>query len=120
MGIYVGDQTALGDHTRFLDADLSPTLSVSEPLALIEQKLLLSYLINKNTFPLIDARSEKEFKQAHIDSVINIPLTDVNIDKPLFPDKLNKPILDYCKSGKRHHPLLLTPSPEVANESVEC
>ncbi|TQV87536.1 rhodanese-like domain-containing protein [Aliikangiella coralliicola] len=67
----------------------------------IETALLLSYLTNKNTFTLIDARSTEEFSHSHVQGAINVPLQAVNLENSQLPEDKNKLILVYCKTGKR-------------------
>src|SRR5688572_10603733 len=49
---------------------------------------------------LLDVRSEEEFRHAHIDGAINIPLLDL----PYFLEELgpkHRAIVVYCQSGGR-------------------
>ena len=57
--------------------------------------------INKNEFIIIDVRSKREFKEAHLNGAINIPLSEIknNIEK-IVKNKQNK-ILVYCEYGVR-------------------
>jgi phage shock protein E len=49
---------------------------------------------------ILDARSERAFKQGHIKGAINLPFTDFTADAlaEVFPDR-RKPILIYCNNN---------------------
>ena len=68
---------------------------------LIEQKRLLTFLSDKSTFTLIDARSPEEFESSHVDGAINIPHSALADKRTLLPEDLDEPIVIYCKSGVR-------------------
>lgn len=53
----------------------------------------------KAQFTLVDVRTPEEYQQGHIQGAINIPHTEIadNLDK-LSSDK---PIVVYCRSGRR-------------------
>lgn len=49
---------------------------------------------------IVDVRTEGEFKEGHVPNAVNMPLSDLT----QFIEELkrtNKPILVYCRSGKR-------------------
>ena len=59
-------------------------------------------LIEKNKGVLIDVRSPEEFAEGHIEGAINIPVETIKDGQNLqeVPD-LNKPLLLYCRTGRR-------------------
>lgn len=50
---------------------------------------------------LVDVRTPEEFKAGHIRNALNIDVKDVNFKSATNKLDKNKPVLVYCKSGKR-------------------
>jgi rhodanese-related sulfurtransferase len=67
----------------------------------IDRSLLLSYLVDKTAFTLIDARSPEEYAVGHVDGAVNLPIDQIGTDSEKLPSNLEEPILVYCKSGFR-------------------
>lgn len=49
---------------------------------------------------LIDVRTEREFKQGHLESALNIPLNEV-MNSGLMQFSKDQPIVLYCRTGNR-------------------
>lgn len=64
----------------------------------LTEKEKLDKVLNEKNYIVIDVREDYEFSEGHVANSINIPYTqidgNINLDK-------SKPILVYCKSGKR-------------------
>ncbi len=67
----------------------------------VDEQLLLDYLADNNTVALIDARSPGEYSSQHIPGAVNLPYDELDEHKALLPSKKDKPIVIYCRSGKR-------------------
>lgn len=50
---------------------------------------------------LVDVRSKEEFDGGHIEGAIHIPHTEVKERLEEFPKEKTKPIVVYCRSGRR-------------------
>ncbi len=50
---------------------------------------------------IVDVRSKGEFESGHLEGALNIPHTEVEENLALFGDDKGKPILVYCRSGRR-------------------
>jgi|SRR5690606_17971520 len=50
---------------------------------------------------LVDVRTKEEFKSGHIKNALNIDVKDVNFKSYTNNLKKDKPVLVYCRSGKR-------------------
>jgi rhodanese-related sulfurtransferase len=61
----------------------------------IDIEKLLEMLENKDHFWLVDARSEKHFKEGHIPGAINLPLDNIRKTAPKNLKKNDK-IVVYC------------------------
>ncbi|WP_394221543.1 rhodanese-like domain-containing protein [Alteromonas gracilis] len=62
------------------------------------------YLIERvanNDWLLIDVRSPKEFAEGHIPGAVNMPHENINDYLNELEDHKNKPIIIYCRSGRR-------------------
>lgn len=68
----------------------------------ISQNIAYALLESRTDIVLIDVRTAEEFKDAHIEKALNIPLETLVEGATLaeVPD-LNTPILLYCRSGRR-------------------
>ena len=62
-----------------------------------EEKTLDDILKEKN-YVVIDVRTKEEYAEGHVIDAINIPYDEIDGNTELDKDK---PILVYCKSGKR-------------------
>lgn len=62
---------------------------------------LISQRLRSETALIIDARSPTEFGEKHYPGSINIPHDEAAIDPALLGSNLDRPILVYCRSGKR-------------------
>lgn len=79
----------------------SASATDSASIKRVPQKLLLSYLTDKTTFTLIDARSPDEFGQGHVEGAINIPFDSLQDHLSLLPEDKAAPLVVYCRSGRR-------------------
>lgn len=61
----------------------------------------LKLWLNKNEVILIDVRTALEYKKAHIDKAINIPLSQLSAKIYQLPGLGKKKIVLQCKSGIR-------------------
>lgn len=66
----------------------------------IDCPTLKNWLDNKEAV-LIDVREKFEFRSCSIQDAINLPLSQVTIDKAHLPEHKNKKLVLHCKSGKR-------------------
>lgn len=57
-------------------------------------------MIEENQVVIIDVREEDEYNQGHIKNAVLIPLSTIDKDNELLPDK-EETILVYCRSGNR-------------------
>ena len=73
----------------------------SSSIPRVDRDLLLGFLADNSTLMLIDARSPEEFGEQHLPGAINVPLGAVNANLDLLPKNKTKPIVVYCRSGKR-------------------
>lgn len=55
----------------------------------------------KKDIQLVDVRTEKEFKEQHLDKAININVEDADFEKSIQALDKTKPVYLYCRSGKR-------------------
>ncbi len=67
----------------------------------VDEQLLLDYLADNSRVALIDARSPKEFSAQHIPGAVNLPYDELDQHQTLLPREKDKPIVIYCRSGKR-------------------
>ncbi|MBR2261112.1 MAG: rhodanese-like domain-containing protein [Paludibacteraceae bacterium] len=59
-------------------------------------------LIDKNPkIQIVDVRTAKEYESGHIEGALNIDWKDPNFAKNIMQLKKKKPILIYCRSGRR-------------------
>jgi len=63
-----------------------------------EQFKKLLYL---DEIQLVDVRTQEEFQAGHIKDALNIDIKQANFKSKLSSFDKNKPILVYCRSGKR-------------------
>jgi len=71
------------------------------PIPRVDRELLLGFLADNGTMTLIDARSPEEFADQHLPGAINIPFDAVAASTALLPEDRARPIVVYCRSGKR-------------------
>ncbi|WP_299080173.1 rhodanese-like domain-containing protein [uncultured Paraglaciecola sp.] len=50
---------------------------------------------------IVDVRTAEEFQQGHVPNAINVPLSDIMQDTAILKSSKGKPIVLYCRSGKR-------------------
>ena len=67
----------------------------------IEPQVLLKLTQNQQAPFILDVRSQEEFQQGHIKGAINIPYDQIANNSALLTDYKNKPIVVYCRSGRR-------------------
>lgn len=67
----------------------------------VPQKLLLRFLVDNETFTLVDARTSSEFEISHINGAVNVPHDSTDDVLSSLPSDLHAPIVIYCKTGKR-------------------
>ncbi len=67
----------------------------------VPYKLLLRFLVDQETFTLVDARSAGEFETSHINGAINVPHDSDDDVLSSLPSDLHAPIVVYCKTGFR-------------------
>jgi phage shock protein E len=67
----------------------------------VDRDLLLGFLADDSTLTLIDARSPEEFTEQHLPGAINIPFDAVDANSDLLPEDKTKPVVVYCRTGKR-------------------
>lgn len=67
----------------------------------VPQKLLLRFLVDNETFTLVDARTASEFETSHINGAINVAHDSTEDVLSSLPSDLHAPIVIYCKTGKR-------------------
>ena len=79
----------------------SATEPAHSPIPRVDRELLLGFLADNDTMTLIDARSPEEFADQHLPGAINIPFDAVAANAALLPDDRSRPIVVYCRSGKR-------------------
>ena len=75
--------------------------SSSANLPMVDKKLLMGYLADNSTISLVDARSAEEYAGGHVTGAVNIPHDQYAQLKNKLPSDHNRPIVIYCKSGKR-------------------
>ncbi len=56
--------------------------------------------MEKSSLLIVDVRTPEEYAEGHVPGAVNIPLGTIQNDISMFEDK-DKPILMYCRSGKR-------------------
>ncbi len=66
------------------------SLNIQESFQIIQERALI-----------IDVREADEFKQAHIENSILIPLSQISAQKLIEVNPENKKIIIHCRSGKR-------------------
>ena len=71
------------------------------PIPRVDRTLLLGFLADNGTMTLIDARSPEEFADQHLPGAVNIPFDAVATSAALLPENLARPIVVYCRTGKR-------------------
>jgi rhodanese-related sulfurtransferase len=67
----------------------------------VDRDLLLGFLADNDTLTLMDARSPEEYAEQHLPGAINIPFDAVEANAALLPADIEKPVVIYCRSGKR-------------------
>ena len=50
---------------------------------------------------VVDVRSKEEFDSGHLEGALNVPHTEVEENLALFGADKDKPIVVYCRSGRR-------------------
>jgi phage shock protein E len=78
--------------------DAEDVVWVGEP---VPPSLLRSYLADDSAFTLIDARSEEEYAEKHVDGAVNIPHDDVESHAERLPASLDDTVVVYCRTGRR-------------------
>lgn len=71
--------------------------------------LLLSFTFTPNIYSqwyseetvIIDVRTPGEFNDGHLKRAINIPYKQIAEDIPLYVEDKDRPIMVYCRSGRR-------------------
>jgi len=71
------------------------------PIPRVDRELLLGFLADNGTMTLIDARSPEEFTAQHLPGAVNIPFDAVASSAAMLPDDPARPIVVYCRTGKR-------------------
>lgn len=56
---------------------------------------------DKSPHLILDVRTAQEFAEGHLPGAINIPHDVVRGDDPRLKDWKDKPVLVYCRSGRR-------------------
>ena len=69
--------------------------------AVAPKRLNKEITTSKNTFQIVDVRSEKEFKEKHIKSATNMDVNDSTFTSKIEQLDKNKPVYLYCRTGKR-------------------
>ncbi|MGI9342650.1 MAG: rhodanese-like domain-containing protein [Gammaproteobacteria bacterium] len=87
-----------GASAAFAAEEIAPAQS---PIPRVDRELLLAFLADDDTLVLIDARSPEEFGEQHLPGAINIPFDAVDANAERLPEDLLKPVVIYCRSGKR-------------------
>lgn len=79
-------------------------ISCKEPsrgvVKVVSPKIVQTLLI-EDSMQLIDVRTPKEFKQGHIEGAQNIDYFSADFDLDIKKLDKTKPIILYCKSGRR-------------------
>jgi len=78
-----------------------PLEPAQSPIPRVDRELLLAFLADDETMTLIDARSPEEFGEQHLPGAINIPFDAVDANAEQLPADAMKPVVVYCRSGKR-------------------
>jgi len=73
----------------------------NSPVSRVDRDLLLGFLADNSTLTLIDARSPEEFGAQHLPGAINVPSDAVDDNVERLPKDKTKPVVVYCRSGKR-------------------
>lgn len=73
----------------------------NSPIQHVDRDLLLGFLADNDTLTLIDARSPEEFAEQHLPGAINVPFDAVDANATQLPDDKARPVVVYCRSGKR-------------------
>ena len=63
-----------------------------------EKEKTLEEVLKEKNYIVVDVRTKEEYNEGHVVDAINIPYDEINENTKLDKDK---PILVYCKSGKR-------------------
>ena len=66
---------------------------------------------DKSPHLILDVRTAQEFAEGHLPGAINIPHDVVSGDDPRLKGWKDKPVLVYCRSGRRRLPPTTRPSP---------
>jgi phage shock protein E len=75
--------------------------TASEQLTKEGDSTVISQRLNSANSLIIDARSPSEFDEKHYPGAINIPHDSPSIDTTALGSNLDRPVLIYCRSGKR-------------------
>jgi len=67
----------------------------------INNKQAENLIEENNELLILDVRSANEFKESRISSAINIPVDELEGEIYELEDYKDRPILVYCKSGKK-------------------
>ncbi len=78
-------------------------VSVADPKAepLVPQAEMLKFLVEPDTFTLVDARSSEEFATGHVSGAINVPHDRVAAFVDQLPANPDAPLVLYCRTGHR-------------------
>lgn len=91
--------------TIILSIILSATFLGCKETSAQESKLLkpqemIDIMVSKDVY-LVDVRTPKEFSQGFIENAINIDFKSPNFQSELEKLDISKPIVVYCRSGRR-------------------
>ena len=57
--------------------------------------------LEKGEALLVDVREPAEHRSQFIDQALNLPLSEMSLDHPSFPQAKNKKLVFHCKTGQR-------------------
>ncbi len=79
----------------------APSSTSSDAKSERDEATLTSQRLKSESAVIVDARTPGEFDEKHYHGAVNIPHDVTSIDVTVLGSNLERPVLIYCRSGKR-------------------
>ncbi|SRX54392.1 putative adenylyltransferase/sulfurtransferase MoeZ [Aequorivita sp. CIP111184] len=75
--------------------------SIAQDIKILTPQEFHDSIIKNKDIQLVDARTEAEFEEGHLQDALNIDVLETNFNTEAEKLNLEKPVYVYCRSGKR-------------------